>query len=86
MSWLIWTISAYVEYYDLSALTARAQASKWPSAGYIEQDFRKYLECGILAHGFARARLVDANYNQTASNQSETAEPISEFEFDQTVS
>ncbi len=29
-----------------------------PSAGYIEQDFRKYLECGILAHGFARARLA----------------------------
>lgn len=27
-----------------------------PVAAYIEQDFRKYLECGILAHGFARAR------------------------------
>ena len=26
-----------------------------PIAGYIERDFRKYLECGILAHGFARA-------------------------------
>ncbi len=24
----------------------------FPVAGYIEQDFRKYLECGILAHGF----------------------------------
>ena len=24
-----------------------------PVAGYIEEDFRKYLACGILAHGFA---------------------------------
>ncbi len=27
--------------------------------GYVERDFRKYLECGILAHGFARARCRD---------------------------
>jgi len=32
-------------------------------AGYIEQDFRKYLECGILAHGFARARCAGCGYN-----------------------
>ena len=24
--------------------------------GYVERDLRKFLECGILAHGFARAR------------------------------
>ena len=24
--------------------------------GYVEGEFRRYLECGILAHGFARAR------------------------------
>ena len=24
--------------------------------GYMEREFRRYLECGILAHGFARAR------------------------------
>jgi hypothetical protein len=24
--------------------------------GYVEREFRRYLECGILAHGFARAR------------------------------
>ena len=23
---------------------------------YVERDLRKFLECGILAHGFARAR------------------------------
>ena len=24
--------------------------------GYVEREFRRYLDCGILAHGFARAR------------------------------
>jgi hypothetical protein len=32
-------------------------------AGYIEQDFREYLQCGILAHGFARARCAGCGYN-----------------------
>ena len=32
-------------------------------AAYIEQDFRKYLECGILAHGFARARCAGCGYD-----------------------
>ena len=35
----------------------------FPVAAYIEQDFRKYLECGILAHGFARARCAGCGYN-----------------------
>jgi hypothetical protein len=34
-----------------------------PVAAYIEQDFRKYLECGILAHGFARARCAGCGYD-----------------------
>jgi len=25
----------------------------YSAAAYIEQDFRKYLACGILAHGFS---------------------------------
>jgi hypothetical protein len=32
-------------------------------AAFIEQDFRKYLECGILAHGFARARRAGCGYD-----------------------
>ena len=28
-----------------------------------EREFRRYLECGILAHGFARARCVDCGYD-----------------------
>jgi hypothetical protein len=31
-----------------------------PSAPAVtEREFRRYLECGILAHGFARARCAD---------------------------
>ncbi len=26
-----------------------------PVPGYVERDLRKFLECGFLAHGFARA-------------------------------
>ncbi len=37
--------------------------AEFPAAGYIEQDFRKYLECGILAYGFARARCAGCGYN-----------------------
>ena len=27
-----------------------------PVPGYVERDLRKFPECGMLAHGFARAR------------------------------
>ncbi len=31
--------------------------------GYVERDFRKYLDCGILARGFARARCKDRGHD-----------------------
>jgi len=34
-----------------------------PVPAYIEQDFRKYLTCGILAHGFARARCAHCGHD-----------------------
>jgi hypothetical protein len=30
---------------------------------YVEGEFRRYLECGILAHGFARARCEDCGHD-----------------------
>lgn len=30
---------------------------------YVEQAFRKYLQCGIFAHGFARARCDDCGHD-----------------------
>ena len=32
-------------------------------AGYVEREFRRYLECGILAHGFARARCAQCGHD-----------------------
>ncbi len=34
-----------------------------PLLGYIERDFRRYLTCGILAHGFARARCANCGHD-----------------------
>lgn len=30
---------------------------------HVEREFRRYLECGILAHGFARARCADCGHD-----------------------
>ena len=30
---------------------------------YVEGEFRRYLECGILAHGFARARCGECGHD-----------------------
>jgi len=32
-------------------------------APYVEKTFRKYLECGIFAHGFARVRCDDCGHD-----------------------
>ena len=32
-------------------------------AQYIEREFRRYLDCGILADGFARARCGDCGHD-----------------------
>ena len=35
----------------------------WPPKRYVRQAFRKYLECGIFAHGFARACCDDCGHD-----------------------
>jgi hypothetical protein len=40
-------------------LARAAEAGPWGVAGWVEEDFRAYLRCGILAHGFARVRCDD---------------------------
>jgi hypothetical protein len=45
--------------HHLESFLARAAEADSPSEGvplWAEDDFRAYLRCGILAHGFARAR------------------------------
>jgi hypothetical protein len=34
-----------------------------PVPPYVEREFRRYLGCGILAHGFARARCGDCGHD-----------------------
>ena len=34
-----------------------------PVPARVEREFRRYLECGILAHGFARARCADCGHD-----------------------
>ena len=34
-----------------------------PIPGWVEEEFRRYLTCGILAHGFARARCSACGYD-----------------------
>jgi hypothetical protein len=38
------------------ALARDGQGDPDAVPGYVEREFRRYLECGLLAHGFARAR------------------------------
>src|SRR5437870_8718414 len=34
-----------------------------PVPDYVEREFRRYLECGILAHGFARAHCAQCGHD-----------------------
>ena len=34
-----------------------------PVPAHVEHEFRRYLECGILAHGFARARCGECGHD-----------------------
>ena len=36
--------------------TAKGQADGSPLPQFVEQEFRDFLTCGVLAHGFARLR------------------------------
>lgn len=53
------TVSAHVETWLALRRGARDDADAVP--GYVEHDFRRYLECGILAHGFVGVSGVATN-------------------------
>ena len=36
----------------------------WGAPSWVERDFRSYLRCGILAHGFARVRCGDCGHER----------------------
>ncbi|MEX1258806.1 MAG: transposase zinc-binding domain-containing protein [Gemmatimonadota bacterium] len=41
------------------AFAAEADPMGWGVPAWVEEDFRRYLTCGVLAHGFARVRCGD---------------------------
>jgi len=50
-----------VQHHLETFLARSAEADPWGEgvAGWVEEDFRAYLRCGILAHGFGRVRCDD---------------------------
>jgi hypothetical protein len=51
---------------NLETFLARARESCFdddPIPAYVERTFRKYLDCGIMARGFARARCPSCGYD-----------------------
>jgi hypothetical protein len=47
------------EHLDAFLETTRRQADGVPLPAFVEQEFRDFLTCGILAHGFARLRCTE---------------------------
>jgi len=39
--------------------TAKRHSDGSPLPGFVEHEFRDFLTCGLLAHGFARLRCTD---------------------------
>ena len=53
--------------HHLETFLARAEEEDptgWGVPSFVERDFRAYLRCGILAHGFARARCGDCGHER----------------------
>jgi len=47
------------EYLDAFLETVRRHADGAPLPAFVEQEFRDFLTCGVLAHGFARLRCTE---------------------------
>ena len=44
--------------------TTRRHADGRPLPGFVEQEFRDFLTCGVLAHGFARLRCTQCAFER----------------------
>ena len=55
-----------VQHHLETFLTASQDADPmgWGVPTWVERDFRSYLRCGILAHGFARVRCTDCGHDR----------------------
>lgn len=53
--------------HHLETFLAESQSTHpmgWGVPTWVERDFRSYLRCGILAHGFARVRCTDCGHDR----------------------
>jgi len=55
------TVQKHLETYLARAREGHDQCGGVPQ--YVEGEFRRYLECGILARGFARARCGECGHD-----------------------
>ncbi|TVQ94221.1 MAG: hypothetical protein EA400_01560 [Chromatiaceae bacterium] len=59
------TVRYQVVQQHLETYLALAGEDDWDGSrmpAYVEREFRHYLECGILAYGFARARTGSSSW------------------------
>jgi len=52
------------EHLDAFLETAKRHADGSPLPEFVEQEFRDFLTCGVLAHGFARLRCTDCAFER----------------------
>jgi hypothetical protein len=57
----LWYRTVQTHFETWLALAAGPDDASPPA--YVEQAFRRYLECGILAHGFARAHCAACGHD-----------------------
>ncbi|MEJ2388650.1 MAG: transposase zinc-binding domain-containing protein [Chromatiaceae bacterium] len=60
------TILYRVVQQQLETYLTLAREDDWDGCSvpaYVEREFRQYLECGILAYGFARARCAECGHD-----------------------
>ena len=52
---------------ELETFLARAQARERPVPRFVEREFRGFLRCGILAHGFVRVHCDDCQHDRVVA-------------------
>jgi hypothetical protein len=62
---------------QLETFLARARERERPVPRFVERELRRYLECGILAHGFLRVHCDDCSHERLVAFSRKGLEPIS---------
>ena len=71
------SVQGHLETYLARAREGRTDGDGVPQ--YVEREFRHYLECGILAHGFARARCGECGHDFLIARSYQPTHPDRDF-------